>query len=349
VEREPAALPRDLPSLTSLRTAAALLVFVFHLGRWGVVALPGAGVGETGVGFFFALSGFLLTWGYAERVQASRFYIRRFARIVPSHAAMWVVAFLVPVLAQPITWPTAAVNLPLLQAWIPVDRFAFGMNGVTWSLSCEVAFYAAFPMALLWMSRGPARRAWTVAAGAFALEVAFCVVATLPHAPEWMSIAGFVFPPVRFPEFLLGIAAALAVRSGWRPRRWLVAAVIVWCLAGMAIDHSRPADDVWLAPVFLLVIVEAASWDCSRSWWLAARPLVYAGKVSFAFYLVHELAILNMRHVMGAGPATAAAALGVSCLAAVALHHGVELPAQKRVVQALDSVRRTTPSDPVTS
>ena len=40
----------DLPSLTSLRTFAALWVLVFHLGLLGVWALRGWEMGYTGVG-----------------------------------------------------------------------------------------------------------------------------------------------------------------------------------------------------------------------------------------------------------------------------------------------------------
>lgn len=341
-------LPRDLPSLTSLRAAAALLVFVFHVSRWDVVRIPMAAVGDTGVAFFFVLSGFLLTWGYSRQVDARRFYVRRFARIFPSHVAMWLVAFLVPVTAFSIDWSTAAVNLPLLQAWVPVDRYVFGVNGVTWSLSCEVAFYAAFPLALGFLGRRSVRAAWAVAGGAFAVTGAFAVAVSLPGVTHWLTLIGFANPVVRLPEFLLGIAAALAVRSGWRPSWQLAAMIAIPCLLGFALIHDRPARDVWLAPLFLLVIVLAAGRDCAPGrTWLAAPSLVYAGKVSFAFYLVHELVILNLRHYLGAGALAAAAALFVSAAAAVALHHAVELPAQARLVRALDSSRRTTPSDPV--
>lgn len=343
-------LPRDLPSLTSLRAAAALLVFLFHLRRWGVVSIPLVGLGDTGVAFFFVLSGFLLTWGYAERIDARRFYIRRFARIVPSHVALWVVTLLVPVTAFPITWPVALTNLPLLQSWIPRDRYAFGMNGVAWSLSCELAFYAAFPLALLLLSKRSTRGAWSVAGGCFAGTSAYAVVVSLPHVPSTLALIGFVNPVIRFPEFLLGMAAAGAVRAGWRPTSVAASAVTVVCLAGLVAEHNRPARDVWLAPIFLLLIIFMARRDCTgRASWTAARPLVYAGKVSFAFYLVHELIIINVLHLLGPGVGTALAGLVVACASAAVVHHTVELPCQSRLVKALDSNKRTTASDPVSN
>ncbi len=58
-----------------------------------------------------------------------------------------------------------------------------------------------------------------------------------------------------------------------------------------------------------------------------------AGQVSFAFYLVHELVITNLRHTMGLGAPAAVVMLVVSLALAVVLHHGVERPAQRQVMR----------------
>ena len=342
------ALPRDLPSLTSLRAAAALMVFAFHLQRWNVVDIPLVAVGDTGVAFFFVLSGYLLTWGYAGGVDARRFYVRRFARIVPSHVVLWTLALLVPVTAFPVSLPVALTNLPLLQAWIPVERFAYGMNGVTWSLSCEIAFYAAFPVALSLLSKVSIKSAWIIVATCFTVTGVFAVAVSAPQTPVSLALIGYTNPVIRFPEFLLGVAAARATRAG-SGLSWLQSALICFtCLAGFTVEHDRPGRDVWLAPLFLLVILFMADRDCRhRDTWTAAPPLVYAGKVSFAFYMVHELIIMTLRHLLGPGVSTAIVALGAACLCAVALHQVVELPCQSRLVRLLDSTRRTPPSDPV--
>jgi peptidoglycan/LPS O-acetylase OafA/YrhL len=341
-------LPRDLPSLTALRAAAALVVFACHLSQWGVLPMPGAALGETGVAFFFVLSGFLLTWGYVGRVETRRFYVRRFARIWPSHAVMWGVALLVPRTVLAVEPGPAVANLVLVQAWVPRDEFVYGVNGVAWSLSCEFAFYALFPAALLVLTRVGVRTAWAVAIGAFVVVSVFTVAASRPGIPYHLVLIGFTNPLVRLPEFLLGIAAALAVRSGWRPTWWWVGVITAFCVGGLAVTRASPADDVWTTPAYLLVIVAAAAWDVSdRRSWLSGRALVYAGKVSFAFYLVHELVIINLQQVLGTGAEVAAAALVVAVAGAVALHHLVELPAQSLIVRSLDSGKRTTPSDAV--
>ncbi len=110
---------RDLPRLTSLRAFAALAVLGYHLGRhtdW----LPREYLtryGFAGVGFFFILSGFVLTWSIRPHDTSSDFWVRRFARVYPSHLAMWLVALVAPVTAAPLSWLGGVASLFLVQAW----------------------------------------------------------------------------------------------------------------------------------------------------------------------------------------------------------------------------------------
>ncbi|WP_432497010.1 acyltransferase family protein [Kineococcus gypseus] len=336
--------PRELPTLTSLRAAAALFVVAYHLSRWGVLPWPADGVGVTGVTFFFVLSGFLLTWGYRGGLDARRFYARRLARVWPAHAVVWCAALLVPITAHPLTAGSAVTNLLLVQSWAPSLGYVFGANGVAWSLSCEVAFYAVFPFAVARMARWGTRTAVRVAAAAFLAETAVAVAVTVPGTPVWLALAGFSNPLLRLPEFLLGIAAALAVRSGWRPSWRALLAALALCLGGLAVLHDRPAPNVWTAPLYVVLIALAAARDCSpRRSPLAARPLVYAGKVSFALYLVHELVIINLRPLLGTGPLAAAGMVAASAAGAVLLHHAVELPAQALLVRRLPAARGGAP------
>jgi len=75
----------------------------------------------------------------------------------------------------------------------------------------------------------------------------------------------------------------------------------------------------------------AAQWDLRRpAGWLASRPFIYAGEVSFAFYLVHQITMVNIARWVGHGGAEVALlSLVASCVAAVALHHVIELPFQR--------------------
>ena len=78
--------------------------------------------------------------------------------------------------------------------------------------------------------------------------------------------------------------------------------------------HDRPDSDIWAVPVAALLIMSAARADPTGVGLrvLRNRWLVVAGQVSFAFYLVHELVITNLRHTMGLGAPAAVVMLVVS-------------------------------------
>ena len=108
----PAATAR-LPRLTSLRAFPALLVFGFHLHRAGELPGPWGSVfqaGYTGVAFFFALSGFVLAWSFRTGQPVAAFYLRRCARISPSHLVTLVAALLLPVTVLPVTGGAALTS-----------------------------------------------------------------------------------------------------------------------------------------------------------------------------------------------------------------------------------------------
>lgn len=72
-----------LPNLDGLRAAACLLVVISHLPLpWHIASL-----GDTGVGVFFCLSGFLMAYLYGHLPwnidTVSRYAIARFSRIAP--------------------------------------------------------------------------------------------------------------------------------------------------------------------------------------------------------------------------------------------------------------------------
>jgi hypothetical protein len=140
-----------------LRAFAALAVFIFHLDAWQVAALPLklSSLGSSGVAFFFVLSGFVLAWGTDPRLPVKTFYRRRFARVYPLDLVTLVIASLVPVVAVDRSWEAAVANAFMLQAWFRDYKIVYGMNGVSWSLSCEAFFYAVSRSLPSWCDASP--------------------------------------------------------------------------------------------------------------------------------------------------------------------------------------------------
>jgi peptidoglycan/LPS O-acetylase OafA/YrhL len=300
------------------------------------------------VSFFFVLSGVVLTWSGRPGQPRRDFYWRRFARIYPAHAVTAVIAIGLYLFVMPPhkdLW-AGLLALALVHAWIPVPGVYSAANGVSWSLSCEAFFYALFPGMVGRLSRwSRRRRAAAVAAVIGACSTAAVVCSFVANGRY--DTAGYMSPPVRSGEFVLGIAIGLALREGWVPRvrpavAWAAtlaaAAVALWI--GVLCDWPVPrgfADVLTVGPL-ACVLVAYAGRDLTGRATMMARPwAVYLGKVSFAFYLVHQLILdLVMKtlvplHDRASGPLAwrSALALVLSLLAAMAVHHGVELPCQR--------------------
>src|SRR5947209_7185962 len=133
-----------------MRFLAAVTVVAFHFAP--LPALNGSDAGPAAVTLFFLLSGFILTYtARPGRGSVREFYVARFARIYPAYLlGLGLAIALLPMgIYHPNQWCVVPTNglLPDLfavQAWFP-DRAAC-LNGPAWSLSCEVLFYALFPL-----------------------------------------------------------------------------------------------------------------------------------------------------------------------------------------------------------
>lgn len=298
-------VPR-LASLTGLRAFAALGVLLLHAvgNRTNpdpLVVAPWMGrsveLGYLGVPFFFMLSGFVLCWGAREHDTALGFYRRRLARIYPLHLATGAaVALFALVTAQSLDPRVIASCALLVQAWVPDPDYYFGLNGASWSLSCEAFFYALSPFVLYRMRKlGRVGQTWVgllVAAGMIA-SAGFVLFGD----GVARSSAIWVSPAFNVGLFLMGVAAAAALARGWRVRlpvsvavSILIATLVVIGLLSDQQPLPRPVSTVLAAPALLLLILVTASGDLSeRRGWLARTWPVRLGEWSFALYLLSGL------------------------------------------------------------
>ncbi|WP_228976950.1 acyltransferase [Streptomyces sp. DH12] len=356
--RRPAADPsgRDrLPSLTGLRFWAALVVVLYHLSRQvGEVPWVSAATwyGRSGVTFFFVLSGFVLAWTYdGRRVPARVFLWRRFARIWPLLAvttALSVAAY--AALGTDVSLRAVAATLLLANAWLPDPDLLRGGNPAAWSLSDEAWFYLLFPLlvALPWLrsARGRLGVALAVCAALPAVWLCGAVIAD-PAVRSWAL--GY-FPVTRTLQFLLGVTAGLAVARGWRPplrAGTAVALVAGWHLALVPWSRAVP-DALWYspyqasqllsAPLFALLVAAAAHADLhGRGTGLGGRWSIRLGHWSFAWYLLHEVAIRLWVGAYGRPVGLAATAqvwllvVTASLALSAAAYHWVEHPLERRL------------------
>ena len=361
----PGARP-PLPSLTSLRAWAALLVFCYHLGLgpFAWEPLQAFRFGYVGVSFFFVLSGFLLTWAARPGASVRRFYLRRLARVYPAHLAVLGVVVLLAVVEPgqraALSDPVQGIKqLLLVNAWTLDEGTVNVWNGVSWSLSVEAFCYLCFPLLLWALPRMGARRQLAVVLGS--LLAALVLTAALRELdPTQGGGLAYLNPVVRLPEFVLGISLALRVRSVARPPLplWvpLGLCVVLGTVANELALPLYPLADYLLLPGLALLIVTAARRDLTGAGGLVLRHRVsvYLGELSFCFYLVHVLVMGTILRKAGwsqpwsdeDGAWRALAILASGIAAAAVLHHAVERPAQAAIARrmARATTRELSPS-----
>ncbi|MFC5719945.1 acyltransferase family protein [Streptomyces gamaensis] len=300
-----------LPSLTGLRFIAAVLVFVTHASVAklfaddslnDVVVTYASRAGYLGVGFFFVLSGFVLTWSARPGDGPRRFYRRRLAKIYPNHFVTWLAGMLLMIGAgSAVTFGNTVPSLFLVQSWVPELDVLAGTNGPSWSLSCELLFYLSFPLLHGVIRRIRPERLWLWVGLVIAAFVAVPVLAqVLPGSPDspWQPVSWwrywfvYFFPATRVLDFTLGILMARVVMTG----RWIGVKrlpALLCLVAGYALMVFLPDAYGLVAPTALpiaLLIAAVAVADTKGSPSVfASRPAVWLGEVSFAFYVVHFL------------------------------------------------------------
>jgi peptidoglycan/LPS O-acetylase OafA/YrhL len=371
----PSETQHRLPSLTGLRFVAAFMVFAFH-ATWYVGMFPGpvfpkalafvtSTAGNLGVSFFFILSGFVLAWSARKADTAKRFWRRRFFRVYPNHLVMFFATLaLFTISGNRIdgVWQ----NLLLIQSWWHDTFTTVGVNGVSWSLSCEAFFYLCFPLLIAVVRRIRPERLWAWTGVFVAGVVAVPLVAQLlpsdpqmlwSSTPMWQNWFVFFFPVTRMLEFVVGMLVARIVQTG----RWInVSVPLAATLSVLAYIGSLFCSPLWssaatmVVPMSLLIAAVAVRDIEGRPTFLARKQMVWLGNVSFAFYLVHWQVIHHLIWLFGgqtrawtptAAESVVALAFPVTLLLAWALHALVERPLQKR----FSSPRRRPAPDAVTA
>jgi len=148
---KPARKP-PLPALTGIRTLLAFNIVLFHFTPPYLGPIrPFVEHGFVFVNVFFLISGFILSYNYFDRGAAlikRDFWMARFSRLYPVYLLVLLISFhMVQIEWQARShaefWRGLILTPLLLQGWSP--SLATFWNTVAWTLSCEVAFYAAFP------------------------------------------------------------------------------------------------------------------------------------------------------------------------------------------------------------
>lgn len=359
-------------ALTGIRFVAALGVFVHHmLGKLGIQFFN-CPFGDGGVTFFFVLSGFILTYVYADRLtqfrDLPRFYFTRWARIWPLHVvtlAIYIFCFMKLQHIYNNEEPTRRLlaNAFLLQSWVPSYSWCFAFNSVSWSISTEAFFYLMFPLLLL-RSGGFWLKYLLATVGISIFIFAVYHFSDSIQATGWTTVNPLVhcFPLVRLFEFMTGMAAghlflarphlSNGQLSLWKDSLIEIGAIGLLCAYyHWQFNYPRTVHlpqmfhvlQAKIGPVlfYALIIFFFSHTRGIIGRLMGSRIMVYLGEISFAFYMVHLIVIqLLERHEFQPLPmyygGLMCAALVLSIAAASLLYHLIEMPAKSTLLSLYD-------------
>lgn len=312
----------SIPALTGLRFIAAIWVVVFHIRGslytefpWLSSIAPVLNYGSLGVDLFYVLSGFVIALSYTENLgrrwrssASGRFIWARLARIWPAYAvtlmvaAVWHGALLGsgrdPVPVEDYSAASFVRQLTLVVVWTEPDTDRLTWNGPAWSVSVEWLAYLFFPLLALLLFRlarlASLRVLLVLLVGSLSPLIVLGAAFGHQYAPYFWMIriaSGFLAGAllllivrrlrVTMTSRRESTASALALLS--------IAAFVVGCyvLDATGRAHLTPA-------LMVLVVPLIGGLALGRSHvvrFLASKPLVLGGSISYSVYLVHMLVI----------------------------------------------------------
>lgn len=345
-----------IDALTSLRFFAAAAIFALHSVQ--TPGFPQATFGpfilNHGVSFFYVLSGFILHYNYRDReISWLRFMGLRFARIWPLHVFGLAIALTLR-WADIVSWIHAYVSpewilgiVFMLQAWAPDNKVYFAINGVSWSISVEMFFYACFvPLSLAFR-----KRPFILLFGMIAFHAVYLFVTWNYDRPNNLAGLYTINPAFRLLEFVIGIAAAefmarargqgIPVKFG-AFAEFAAICVVLWAdsktMAATNFMSGKAADPVlatiytmWPDPFIAALLVIYASGTGAISKMLGWKPLIVLGEISFALYLVHQpIQWAVSTHLQSLGPTgMLVTSIVVTIAVSAAAHYWIEKPCYK--------------------
>ena len=299
---------RRLPSLDGIRALAVIAVLCYH-----AAVLHG---GYLGVDVFFVLSGFLITALLSDErertgvISLRAFWFRRAFRLLPA-LMIYLLAGLAAavVLKGPNDREQLAVDaatsvLGVNNWWriIGGDQASGAWDGHLWSLSVEAQFYLLWPAVVLVLPRLQRGLRWMALGAMIAGTALWRLMVMVGVTGGDIDAHSYFGTDTRADALLVGALLALLWRDGvlhrLPARVWAWASGLAWLILIMTMLVSPPLEDAprWLgcggftltalvAAVAVAGPVLASNVGIAR--FLAWRPVVWLGGVSYALYLWH--------------------------------------------------------------
>lgn len=291
-------LHRENNNMDAIRYVMAFSVVVAHFNELCGFDIPWPISSSTGVGGFFALSGFLILHSYRANPGLRRFLTARAMRILPPY---FLIVLLCAFLLAPVSdltaaeyfgaaqwWRYLAANLTFLNFLEPALPGVFGgpefatdaVNGSLWTMKVEWCLYLTVPLAVWLLGRmrraGETRLFGWIIVGSTLYSLLFTWLWHTTEREIYAVLGRQFFGQLSF--FYVGALAFTRLDTLLR-RRWLILALLA---AGWLLMQTGPYARVALRPVVEggLVI-----WFSMTGSW--GKYISRHDNVSYDIYLFH--------------------------------------------------------------
>jgi peptidoglycan/LPS O-acetylase OafA/YrhL len=364
-----------LPALTGIRTLLALAIILFHFTppHLGIL-FPFVDNGYVFVGVFFLISGYVLTYNYADRGKAlskREFWLARFSRLYPVYLFVLIISFRMVqeewrVRSHAEFWKGIILTPLVLQGWSPT--VATFWNTVSWTLTSECVLYLAFP----WLIRLPWPKKplqlilllitlWTIGLIPHSLYLYLNpdhIVGPVDRYSSTQLIRFLKFTPLPYAcTFLTGVTLGkLQLALHITPRQRLVLTIVslaAVCLFFYTVVLRTPyllMHGGLLTPLFAALVL-GLSGPHFLSALFAWRPLLLVGESSYCLYLIHfnVFQLLHIYHVPERLHLTAFDpyfSYAVLILLSLVIYRFVETPARKAILHRFSHKFRSVQPTP---
>jgi peptidoglycan/LPS O-acetylase OafA/YrhL len=293
-----------VPALDGLRAFAVLLVILSH------AQAPGFFGGILGVDIFFLLSGFLITTLLLHegretgRISIGHFYLRRALRLYPPLLLL----LLLCAIGASAFGQDFRRDILIAGLYLTDYAVAWGFHtpdspiNHTWSLAIEEQFYLLFAPLLVWLRRFLSLRALAALflllfAAATAWKIGG-LYAGRPWEAVYFSFDGHAS------GLLLGVLLGLCLFAGIRipfAAEGLAVAAVALALAVPSLPNF--ATGIYYSPAaeffaFFLICRIMTGRGGKMANYLASKPAVFIGRLSYGIYLFHfPVAMFARQHL----------------------------------------------------
>jgi len=370
----------EISSLFGLRAVAALFVALFHLnfftGIGGFALLPGADIAPD---VFFILSGFVLAYQYdnfSKELSLSsyiEYIVKRFYRIWPSIFFVYLFGSILFLTLSVATnnigfsiidfvqkfFTSSLLIATMTHVWFSFDRLEMRnylwdrINVPLWSVSAEWFGYLVFPF-LLTIAKNKVINLCCIAivGGALMLFISTETDGLMHCLYGYKALTRVIY------GFLIGIFFC-KIKNEFNITN---TAGLFLCISSLFISALIVLffpDRMRGLVIFLMgVLILSLTLEHPISNFLSCRFMIYCGKLSYGFYLVHWLVLSMSYYATNSSPAFRQGRqsllfnlnpallyllfFSICITAAIFIYHYIENPARKRLLSFFNSYTLTS-------